>query len=323
MDEAPHSGDVHSAPALPPDDASVKELRELLSRPLPELPPRYFYDDHGSALFDAITEQPEYYPTRTEEALLETIADRIMAMARPEHIAELGSGVGRKIRMLLDAGAGTLRTCTMLDINQLMLDLSVERLSSEYPDVRFFGVQGDFTRHLDRLGPGGRRLIIFLAGTLGNLHPAQVPEFLRRVRGTMAPDDALLLGVDLVKDIRRVEAAYNDDAGVTAAFNRNILAVINRRFGADFQPEAFEHRAFFDPDNAWIEMRLRATRPMRVRVPAVDLELVLDTGDELRTELSCKYTRETLAARAALAGLRLDHWFTDPEQLFALALVRP
>lgn len=318
-----------------PGAEECAHLRARLGRALPEIPSRYFYDDLGSALFERITALPVYYQTRTEIAILEQHAGAIIERVRPRHLVELGSGAGRKIRLLLDAwrardvrsAAGLRppergRSCTMLDINAAFLQQSIERLRAEYPGCSFRGVIGDFTTDLHRLGPGTDRLIVFFAGTIGNLDPAARGRFLGALAGMMAPGEGLLVGVDLVKDRAQLEAAYDDPEGVTAAFNRNILAVINRRFGGDFAPDRFEHRAFYDPENAWIEMRLRALRPMRVRLRALDFELDLAAGAEIRTELSCKFTRASVAASAREAGLDLDAWFTDPEQRFALALLR-
>ena len=295
----------------------------LLARPLPSLPCKYFYDDRGSALFDEITRLPEYYQTRTEDAILEAIADEVIERTRPTELCELGSGIGRKVRRLLEAmrARQLLERCVLLDISEGFLTASVERLAADYPGLAVRGVVGDFHEDLVALGPGGGRLALFFAGTIGNLHPTDVPGFLRALAAQLAPGDALLVGLDLVKNAARLHAAYNDAAGVTAAFNRNVLHVVNRALGADFQPEAFEHVAFYDPANAWIEMRLRASRDMRVCVPGARLDLTYRAGDEIRTELSCKYTRQSFASRVAGTGLRLDRWFTDPEQLFASALL--
>jgi L-histidine N-alpha-methyltransferase len=295
----------------------------LLAQPLPSLPCKYFYDDRGSALFDAITRLPEYYQTRTEDALLETIADEVIDRTRPTELCELGSGIGRKVRRLLEAmrARQLLERCVLFDISEGFLTASVDRLAADYPELAVRGVVGDFHEDLVALGPGVRRLALFFAGTIGNLHPAEVPRFLRALAAQLAPGDALLVGLDLVKDAARLHAAYNDAAGVTAEFNRNILHVVNGALDANFEPDGFEHVAFYDPANAWIEMRLRATREMRVRVPGAALDLTYHAGDEIRTELSCKYTRQSFVARAAGTGLRLERWFTDPEQLFALALL--
>ena len=310
-------------PARPIDEGG--RLRAMLSQALPEIPPVYFYDDHGSALFEQITSLPVYYPTRTEIGILERHAAEILEATRPRHLVELGSGAGRKIRILLDAwqgDGGGGGTCTMLDVNALFLEESLCRLRPDYAGLEFHGVRGDFTTDLARLGPGGQRLTVLFAGTVGNLYPAERRAFFQDLARGMEASDALLLGVDLVKDPARLEAAYDDPEGVTAAFNRNALLVLNRRFGADFDPAAFAHRAFYDAENAWIEMRLRASRPMRVRLPAIELELDLALGAEIRTEVSCKFTRASIAASAAEGGLSLSGWFPDPEGLFALGIFR-
>jgi L-histidine N-alpha-methyltransferase len=332
-----------AAPGAEPGPEECAQLRACLQGDPPAIPARYFYDDHGSALFEAITRLPVYYQTRTEIAILERHAVEILARARPRHLVELGSGAGRKIRLLLDAwlgspalaarraraGSQAVRgpSCTMLDINAAFLQQSVDRLRADYPGCSFRGVVGDFTADLHRLGPGAARLIVFFAGTIGNLDPGERQQFLGMLAGMMSPGDALLVGVDLVKDRAELEAAYNDPEGVTAAFNRNMLAVINRRFRGDFAPGAFAHRAFYDAENAWIEMRLRALRPMRVQLRApglgAPLALELAEGAEIRTELSCKFTRDSLAAAAHAAGLGLSAWFTDPAERFALALLEP
>jgi L-histidine Nalpha-methyltransferase len=302
------------------------EVRASLSAwPLPWLPSKYFYDDRGSALFERITHLPEYYQTRTEEEILERVAGRVVAATRPVELCELGSGVGRKVRFLLDAGCrlGTLERCVLMDINASVLGESVRRLEGDYPDLRVRGVVGDFQDDLERLGPGGGRLALLLAGTIGNLHPdREVPGFLRAVARQLAPGDAFLVGLDLVKDEGRLHAAYNDSAGVTAEFNRNILRVVNAELHADFDPEAYDHVAFYNRDRAWIEMRLRARHDQRVRVPGAGLTLTLRRGQEIRTELSCKYTRPTFEARVDRTGLRLESWLGDAESLFALALLR-
>jgi L-histidine N-alpha-methyltransferase len=302
------------------------EVRAGLSaQPLPWLPSKYFYDDRGSALFEQITRLPEYYPTRTEEEILEQVAGEVVAATRPVELCELGSGVGRKVRILLDAGRalGTLSRCLLLDINATVLAESVRSLEGDYPGLRVRGLVGDFQSDLAVLGPGGGRLALFLAGTIGNLHPdREVPGFLHAVARQLAPGDTFLVGLDLVKDVTRLEAAYNDAAGVTAEFNRNILRVVNAALEADFDPEAYDHVAFYDRDRAWIEMRLRARRDQRVRVPGAGLTLTLRRGQEIRTELSCKYTRPTFEARVAGTGLRLESWMSDAESLFALALLR-
>ena len=301
------------------------EVREGLSRrPLPELPCKYFYDERGSELFEAITELPEYYPTRTESALLEAHAAAIVEATRPRELAELGSGTGRKIRLFLDAmrARGELERVALLEISEGYLLQSVHQLQADYPEAAVRGIVGDFLEDLAALGPGGGRLLLFLAGTIGNLHPDALPAFFRAAVATLARGDAFLVGVDLVKDPGRLHAAYNDSRGITAEFNLNILRVINQRLGANFDPDDFEHRAFYDTERQWIEMRLRARRRLAARVPAARIELRLAAGDEIRTELSCKYTRDSLTARLAGTGLVVERWITDPENLFASVLLR-
>ncbi len=320
--ESHHSQDA-TLRALPPFDERIR-LRATLTRPLPEIPPIYFYDDRGSALFEQITGLSAYYQTRTEIGILERRAAEIVAAARPRRLVELGSGAGRKIRILLDAwrAAGIGETCTLLDVNESFVKESLGRLRADYAEYAFRGEIGDFTRDLDRLGAGGERLTVFLGGTLGNLYPEERGGFFRRLSQGMAASDALLVGVDLVKDPARLEAAYDDPQGVTAAFNRNTLRALNQRFGADFDVASFTHRAFYDAKHEWIEMRLRAERAMRVSIPALDLTLRLERGAEIRTEVSCKFTRASLATAAATGGLAISLWYTDPEGLFALAVLR-
>lgn len=314
--------------ARPGDDPRARMAAEvragLRQRPLPSLPCKYFYDERGSALFDAITRLPEYYQTRTEEAILRAIADEVVSLGRPRELAELGSGLGRKTRLFLDAmrSQGLLERCVLLDINEGVLAGSIASLVEDYPDVAARGVVGDFLEDLPALGPGGGRLALFLAGTIGNLHPDEVPAFLSAMARQLGPGDAFLVGLDLVKDAARLHAAYNDAAGVTAEFNRNILRVVNTGLSADFFPEDFEHVAFYDRERAWIEMRLRAKRDMHVRVPGAGIELHLRRGDEIRTELSCKYTRESFGRCADGTGLAIERWYTDPEDLFASVLLR-
>lgn len=304
--------------------AMATEIGKSLRAPLPSIPSKYFYDDLGSMLFEQITRLPEYYQTRTEEALLETIAEPVLAAGRPRELVELGSGAGHKIRILLDGlqRMGRLESCVLLDINALFLGQSVQRLQAAYPHVRVRGVQADFIDDLEVLGPQDGRLLLFFGGTVGNLHPSELPDFFRRASRVLGAGDTFLVGIDVVKERARLDAAYNDSAGITARFNLNVLSVVNERLGANFDLSAFEHVAFYDEENAWIEMRLRARRPSRVRIPLAGLTLHLERGQEIRTELSCKYTRESFAARLWSTGLRLEHWYTDPEELFALALLR-
>jgi L-histidine N-alpha-methyltransferase len=299
------------------------EVRSALTGTPPSLPSKYFYDDRGSRLFQEITRLPEYYQTRTEETILEAVTDEVAARVGARELVELGSGSGRKIRLLLDAMARTkrLESCVLFDINERDLEQSVRALGRDYPQARVRGVVGDFTQGFGGVGAAAGRIVAFFGSTIGNLHPDDVPPFLRRVAGLLGEGDAFLLGVDLVKDKRVLEAAYNDAAGVTARFNRNILQVMNDRLGADFQPDSFDHVAFYDEGNAWIEMRLRAWRPQHVRIPEAGLDLRFAAGDEIRTEISCKYTRESVEERLGGTGLSMDRWFTDEDDRFALALL--
>lgn len=301
----------------------AEEIRESLTASPRWLPSKYFYDDRGSRLFEDITSLPEYYQTRTEEQILTAVAGEVVERVRPTELVELGSGAGRKTRLLLAAMArdGRLERCLLLDINPLFLEESTRTLARDFPGLSARGVVGDFLDDLSLLGPGGGRLAALFAGTIGNLHPALVPAFLARMAEQLMPGDGFLVGVDLVKDVGRLEAAYNDSAGVTAEFNRNILRVLNERLGADFDAESFEHVAFYDRANDWIEMRLRASRPQRVRIPAASLDITLDAGEEIRTEISCKYTRASFESMLPGTGLGVDRWYTDPQQLFALALL--
>jgi L-histidine N-alpha-methyltransferase len=300
------------------------EVRQNLLRTLPRIDSKYFYDDLGSHLFEEITRLAEYYQTRTEEALLEDIADTIVDLTGTRELVELGSGAGRKIRLLLDAiqRQDRLDRCVLLDINETFLRSSAEELADAYPEMEVCGVVGDFLHDLDSVGEGDNRLFIFLAGTIGNLYPHQLASFLKNIRAVLGPNDAFLVGLDLVKDIARLEAAYNDSKGVTAEFNLNALRVLNRRFGTAFEVDAFEHVAFYDPEQEWIEMRLRANRPTIASL-GDGRELLFDVGDEIRTEISRKFTRESFVGALAGIGLELSQWFTDGGDLFASALVRP
>jgi L-histidine N-alpha-methyltransferase len=317
--------ELRSASAAPAAEAEALR-RALTAAPLPSLPSRYFYDERGSRLFEAITRLPEYYLTRAEHALLASVAGELARRAPSAELVELGSGASAKVRLLMDAlaAAGRLKRCVLLDISGEALRQSVAALAAAYRGVAVRGLVGDFVEDLDAIGPGGDRLIAFLGSTIGNLDPArEVPAFFARVARQLAPGDAFLLGVDLVKDRRTLEAAYNDAAGVTAEFNRNILRVVNRRFDADFDPDDFEHVAFYDEARSWIEMRLRARRDVRARVRAAGLVVSLRRGEEIRTEISCKYTRRRLGTLARGSGLKVEEWFTGSAPAFGLALMRP
>ncbi|WP_433310510.1 L-histidine N(alpha)-methyltransferase [Micromonospora chersina] len=286
------------------------------------LPPKWFYDARGSALFEEITRLPEYYPTRAERAVLAAHADDIAAVTGAKTLIELGSGSSEKTRLLLDAFTrhGDLGTFVPLDVSVSALRQSTAQIAAAYPGLRVRGIVGDFTRHLDRLPTGGRRLVLFLGGTIGNLLPAERAEFLTAMRAALECGDWLLIGTDLVKDPSVIVPAYDDAAGVTAEFNRNVLRVINRELGADFDPAAFRHVAVWDPEHEWIEMRLRAEHPARVHV--LDLEVGFAAGEELRTEVSAKFRPEGIARELAAAGFVQQEFWTDPDGLFGVSLAR-
>ncbi|MFI5924381.1 L-histidine N(alpha)-methyltransferase [Micromonospora sp. NPDC051543] len=298
------------------------DVRAGLTAEAKWLPPKWFYDSRGSELFEEITRLPEYYPTRAERAVLAAHADDVAALTGAKTLIELGSGSSEKTRLLLDAFTrrGGLGTFVPLDVSVSALLGSTAQIAADYPGLRVRGIVGDFTRQLDRLPTGGRRLVVFLGGTIGNLLPAERAGFLTAMRAALEVGDWLLLGTDLVKDPSVIVPAYDDAAGVTAEFNRNVLYVVNRELGADFDPEAFAHVARWDPEREWIEMRLRATRPMRVRV--LDLSVAFDEGEELRTEVSAKFRPEGVAAELGAAGFAASHFWTDPGGLFGVTLAR-
>ncbi|MFV2112622.1 L-histidine N(alpha)-methyltransferase [Micromonospora sp. LOL_025] len=286
------------------------------------LPPKWFYDARGSELFEEITRLPEYYPTRAERAVLAERAATIAELTGAKTLIELGSGSSEKTRLLLDAFTrrGGLGTFVPLDVSVSALRQSTAEIAADYPGLRVRGIVGDFTRHLDRLPTGGRRLVLFLGGTIGNLLPAERARFLAAMRAALEPGDWLLIGTDLVKDPAVVVPAYDDAAGVTAEFNRNVLRVVNRELGADFDPAGFAHVALWDAQREWIEMRLRARRPMRVRV--LDLTVDFAEGEELRTEVSAKFRPEGIAAELGSARFAAHDFWTDPDGLFGVTLAR-
>jgi L-histidine N-alpha-methyltransferase len=313
--------DVH----LEPDAAATAlaaDVRAGLTASPRTLPPKWFYDDRGSELFDEITRLPEYYPTRTERSILVEHAREIATRTGADTLVELGSGTSEKTRLLLDALAagGTLSRFVPFDVSEQTLRDAAAAVSREYPGVAVHAVVGDFEHHLDRIPRGGTRLVAFLGSTIGNLTPATRAVFLADLAAGLAPGDGLLLGTDLVKDPARLVAAYDDAAGVTAAFNRNVLQVIDRELAADFDPEAFDHVAVWDADQEWIEMRLRARHAHRVEVAALDLTVDFAAGEDLRTEISAKFRRDRVADELAAAGLELGEWWTDPAGDFALSL---
>jgi len=292
------------------------DVRESLTRSLRELPPKLFYDSVGSDLFDRITGLPEYYPTRCEREILERRGADIVSGS--EELVELGSGTATKTRVLLDTGA--IHRYVPVDVSESVVERCAHELRAAYPGLEVHGLIGDFDRDLVHLPDGERRLFAFLGGTIGNFHPEERVEFLALLRNLMGDGDRLLLGADLVKEIDVIEAAYNDSAGVTAEFNRNALRVLNRELGGDFPPERFEHVAFFNEEESWIEMRLRSLDARTVTLRDADLEIELERGEEIRTEISTKFTPRQIAEDLGAAGLGLDELWTDSGGRFALSL---
>lgn len=288
------------------------------------LPPKWFYDARGSELFEEITRLPEYYPTRAEREILDARAAEVARHTGARSLVELGSGSSEKTRLLLDGlrSHGTLEEFVPLDVSEAALREAVEAIVADYPGLRVHGVVGDFTEPLSGLPGGSPRLVAFLGGTIGNLLPHERHEFFTGVRGVLGPDEWLMLGTDLVKDPGVLVPAYDDAAGVTAEFNLNVLRVLNRELGASFPVEAFTHVAVWDPEHEWIEMRLRAERPMRVEIPGVELVVELGEGEEIRTEISAKFRREGVERELEAAGFALERWWTDSQDRFALSLAR-
>jgi len=306
-----------------PEDATDAALRAdvlhgLTSTPK-TLPPKWFYDAYGSELFEKITELPEYYPTRAEREILIRRAPEIAATTGARTLVELGSGSSEKTRYLLDALPG-LHTYMPVDVSESALTQAGHALIEEHPGLDVHALIADFTGGLALPDTPGPRLVAFLGGTIGNLLPAERAAFLASVRALLSPGDALLLGTDLVKDESVLVAAYDDAAGVTAEFNKNVLAVVNRELGADFDPDTFDHVALWDTEQEWIEMRLRSRTAQTVKIHALDLAVDFADGEELRTEVSAKFREEGVRDELAVAGLELTHWWTDEEGRFALSL---
>jgi L-histidine N-alpha-methyltransferase len=300
------------------------EARAGLATAPKALPPKWFYDQRGSALFDAITRVPEYYLTRCEREILEQRAPEIATLTGAESLIELGSGTSEKTRLLLDAllRRGSLRRFVPLDVCLPALEESAAALSDEYPELAVHAVVGDFHRDLARLPVVGRGLLAFLGSTIGNFAAAERRAFLAAARATLAPGDGLLLGADLVKDERRLNAAYNDAAGLTVAFNKNLLRVLNRDLGADFDEAGFDHVAEFDPRRALVDIGLRARAAQRVRVRALELDVTFVAGERMQTEISAKFTRAGLERELTAAGFVPWRWWTDRAGDFSLSLWR-
>jgi dimethylhistidine N-methyltransferase/ergothioneine biosynthesis protein EgtC len=299
-------------------------LAGLTSTPK-SLPPKWFYDERGSELFDKITMLDEYYPTRAEREILTARASEIAAATKAATLVELGSGSGDKTRLLLDAlsALGPLAEYIPVDVSESALVTAANRMIERYEGLHVHAVLSDFTEHLGLPSGGGTRLVAFLGSTIGNLLPHERAEFLRSLRAKLRPGDTFLLGTDLVKDPAVLVAAYDDAAGVTADFNKNILSVMNAELGGNFDTDEFEHVALWDPDAEWIEMRLRSSVDQSVELAGLDLSVPFAAGEEMRTEISAKFRRDGVAAELAAAGLRLRHWWTDDRGRFGLSLSDP
>ncbi|MFJ9929381.1 L-histidine N(alpha)-methyltransferase [Streptomyces misionensis] len=313
---------LHVTRTLPEDatDAALRaDVRRGLTADPKWLPPKWFYDARGSELFDEITGLPEYYPTRAEREILAARSGEIAAASGARTLVELGSGSSEKTRHLLGA-LTSLAAYVPVDVSESALVQAGEAIITEHPGLDVHALIADFTAPLDLPRTPGPRLVAFLGGTIGNLLPAERAAFLASVRALLAPGDGLLLGTDLVKDERVLVRAYDDSAGVTAAFDKNVLNVVNRELGADFDPDAFDHVALWDARNEWIEMRLRSRTAQTVKVPALDLAVEFAAGEELRTEVSAKFRKEGVVRELADAGMELTHWWTDDQERFALSL---
>jgi dimethylhistidine N-methyltransferase len=310
---------------LGPDEWASALRREAaagLTASPKELPPTWLYDDRGCELFEAITRLPEYYLTRTERAILAERADDIAGRTGADTFIELGAGTSEKTRLLLDAMAqrGGAQRFVLFDVAEPTLRATAEAVAEEYPGIEVSGVVGDFRHDLGCLPNDGRRLIAFLGSTIGNLRPTERATMLGQLASTMASGDALLVGTDLFKQPARLLAAYDDAAGVTAAFNKNVLAVLNRELGADFDLDAFDHVARFEKSEQWIEMRLRSRALQTVHVRGLGLTLRFEEGEDILTEISAKFRRDRMGAELAAAGLTLVAWWTDPAGDYAVSL---
>jgi L-histidine N-alpha-methyltransferase len=294
----------------------AEDVRSGLGSDPKAIPPKYFYDARGSALFEEITALPEYYPAGAD----------IVKLVRPAEIVELGPGSARKtdalLRPMVESGCG--RRYVPVDVSASAVEQCAQRLAAEYDGLEIHGLVGDFEHHLDRIpAAAGRRLVAFLGGTIGNLDESERRRLLQALRAQLGPDDRLLVGTDLVKDRAQLEAAYNDAAGVTAEFNRNLVHVINANLQANLDPDGFEHVAFYNEPEHRIEMWLRAREEMSARIDALEMEVGFQQGEQFRTEISCKFTPEALAREYGAVGLEPLGWYTDPDALFALSLTGP
>jgi L-histidine Nalpha-methyltransferase len=289
------------------------------------LPPKWFYDERGSELFEKITRLDEYYPTRAERSILRAYAGEIAAETQARTLVELGAGAADKTRLLLDAlrAQGTLASFVPVDVSEAALIHAARRVDGEYLGLSVTAVVSDFEEHLGLPDADGSRLVAFLGGTIGNLLPGQRAEFFASLRSRLRPADAFLLGTDLVKDPEVLVAAYDDAAGVTAAFNKNILSVLNAALGANFDPDAFDHVALWDAGEEWIEMRLRSLDDQVVTLPGIGLVVEFAEGEDMRTEVSAKFRQAGIAAELAAAGFAMRSWWTDDGGQFGLSLSVP
>ncbi len=313
--------DVHLQPEHLESALRADAERGLTSIPK-ELPPKWFYDEAGSLLFDEITRLPEYYPTRREREILEAKASTIAALTQADTLVELGSGTSEKTRLLLSAlhKEGCLRRFIPFDVSEEVLRSSADSINEEYPSLEVHAVVGDFEHHLSSIPDSGRRIIAFLGSTIGNFPPAARVRFLKSLRDATHDQDFVLLGFDLVKDPPRLEEAYNDSAGVTADFNRNVLHVLNRELEADFDVSSFDHIARWDARNEWIEMGLRSATEQRVQLRSLGLEVAFSSGEEMRTEISAKFRPDRISTELQEAGFLPERWWTDAAGDFGVAL---
>jgi len=326
MTSSPLSSRIQVDNQLDPRSSEVDliELRSSLDADPRRIPSKYFYDRRGSALFEKITQLPEYYPTRAEKALLLEVADEIGHLTGAQEIVELGAGAATKTRVLLNAlqRTGRLRLYVPFDVSESEVRRVAEELAGEYPDLQVHGIVADFVHHLAAIPPGSPRLVMLLGSTIGNYSPKQAVGLLSRLSQRMASGDFFLLGADLIKDLDVLERAYNDSSGITADFNRNILRVVNQIAAGDFNPRLFTHSAIYNRHFQRIEMHLAATESHRVELPEIDLTMDIQMGESIRTEISCKYDRSRIETMLEASGFHLTRWFTDQEQLFALALAQ-
>ena len=304
----------------------MRDVRHGLTSQPKTLLPKYFYDSRGSELFERITELPEYYLTRTESQLLASIAHTTMSRVRPKEVIELGSGSSTKTKVILDAAyaAGQLSSYIPFDVSESALAMAAEELTQEYPSLDVHCIVGDFETDLNKIPqPTGRRLLLLLGSTIGNLDANSRHEFLGTIRAILRPDDALLLGVDLVKRVDMLHAAYNDKSGITAAFNRNILTVLNRDLGANFKPDEFQHYAFYNPSVARVEMHLVPYVKQIVVIESLNLSIEIQPNESIWTESSYKFTRESTATMLNKAGFSIRDWSTDADSQVGLVLATP